>query len=58
MLQNIRKLQLTELQRMGMRVAGNFNAQLMDYVRGYIKPGISTEEIDKLVFDYTQFAAK
>ena len=54
MLQNIRKLQLTELQRNGMRAAGKFNAQLMDYVRSYIKAGISTEEIDRLVFDFTQ----
>ena len=54
MLQNIRKLQLTEIQRDGMRLAGRFNAQLMDYVRNYILPGISTEEIDRLVFDYTQ----
>ena len=54
MLQNIRKLQLTEMQRDGMRIAGRFNAQLMDYLRLYIKPGISTEEIDRLVFDYTQ----
>jgi methionyl aminopeptidase len=54
MLQNIRKLQLTEVQRDGMRLAGRFNAQLMDYVRGFIKPGISTEQIDKLIFDYTQ----
>ena len=54
MLQNIRKLQLTETQRDGMRHAGKFNAQLMDYLRTYIRPGISTEEIDRLVFDYTQ----
>lgn len=53
MLQNLRKLQLTEVQRDGMRAAGRFNAQLMDYVRTYIGPGISTEEIDRLVHDYT-----
>ncbi len=53
MLQNIRKLQLTEVQRDGMRFAGKFNAQLMDYLRQYIGPGISTDEIDRLVTDYT-----
>ncbi|XZE43954.1 type I methionyl aminopeptidase [Pirellulaceae bacterium SH467] len=53
MLQNLRKLQLTESQRDGMRRAGEFNAQLMDYVRPFVKPGISTEEIDRLVHEYT-----
>jgi methionyl aminopeptidase len=53
MLQNIRKLQLTEVQRDGMRSAGRFNAQLMDYLRQYIGPGISTDEVDRLVVDYT-----
>lgn len=53
MLQNIRKLQLTEVQRDGMRSAGRFNAQLMDYLRQYIAPGISTGEIDRLVTDFT-----
>jgi methionyl aminopeptidase len=53
MLQNLRKLQLTEIQRDGMRAAGRFNSQLMDYVRAYIAPGISTGEIDRLVHDYT-----
>ncbi len=36
-----------------MRAAGQFNAQLIDYVRDFIKPGITTLEIDKLVHDYT-----
>ena len=53
MLQNPRKLQLTEVQRQGMRLAGKFNAQLMDHIRGFIKPGITTGEIDRLVHDYT-----
>ena len=55
MLQNQqpRKLQLTEAGRNGMRAAGRFNAQLLDYVRDFVKPGISTLEIDKLVHDYT-----
>ncbi len=53
MLQTNRKLLLNPSQRDGMRRAGQFNAQLMDYLRPYIKPGIKTEEIDRLVHDYT-----
>lgn len=37
----------------GMRKAGVFNGELMDYVRPYVKAGISTEEINTLVHDYT-----
>lgn len=37
----------------GMRRAGAFNGELMDYIRPYIKAGISTEEINTLVHDYT-----
>jgi methionyl aminopeptidase len=53
MLQNLRKLQLTESQRDSMRRAGEFNAQLMDYIRPFIQPGIATEEIDRLIHEYT-----
>jgi methionyl aminopeptidase len=53
MLQHDRKLQLSSSQRESMRAAGRFNAQLMDYLRGFVKPGITTEEIDRLVYDYT-----
>ncbi|MBD3344129.1 MAG: type I methionyl aminopeptidase [Chitinivibrionales bacterium] len=37
----------------GMRKAGEFNGILMDYIRPFIKDGISTEELDRLVHDYT-----
>jgi len=37
-----------------MRKAGAFNAQLMDYIRPYIKEGISTKNIDNLVYLYTK----
>ena len=37
----------------GMRRAGAFNGELMDYIRPYVKAGITTDEIDKLVHDYT-----
>jgi len=36
-----------------MRTAGKFNAQLMDYIRPFIKAGISTGEINRLVHNYT-----
>ena len=44
---------LDEDERNGMRKAGAFNAELMDYIREYVKPGITTGEIDQLVHDYT-----
>ncbi|MFO0922008.1 MAG: type I methionyl aminopeptidase [Pirellulales bacterium] len=53
MLQNNRKLQLGHVQREAMREAGRFNAKLMDYLRGYIQPGITTGEIDRLAHDFT-----
>jgi methionyl aminopeptidase len=37
----------------GMRKAGAFNGELMDYIRPFIKAGISTQRIDELVYDYT-----
>lgn len=36
-----------------MRIAGKFNAQLMDYIRPFVKAGISTGEINRLVHNYT-----
>ncbi len=47
------KLQLTEMERDSMRAAGKFNAQLMDMIRVHVKAGITTEEIDRLVHEYT-----
>ncbi|MCL2844141.1 MAG: methionyl aminopeptidase [Chitinivibrionia bacterium] len=37
----------------GMRIAGKFNGELMDYIRTFIRAGISTGEIDRLVYKYT-----
>jgi len=37
----------------GMRAAGAFNGQLIDYIRPYIVAGISTEKINTLVHSYT-----
>ena len=37
-----------------MRRAGYFNAQLMDFIRDYVQPGVTTDEIDTLVDQYTR----
>lgn len=36
-----------------MRKAGAFNGQLMDYIKPLVVPGMSTEEINTLVHEYT-----
>lgn len=54
MLYGKRKLQLCEEERQQMREAGGFNGQLMDAVRGMIREGITTGEIDRLVETYTR----
>jgi methionyl aminopeptidase len=48
-----RRLRLTTEERDKMRAAGQFNAELLDYVRPFIKAGTTTSEIDCLVHDYT-----
>jgi methionyl aminopeptidase len=52
MLMGRRKL-AEKAKRQGLRAAGRFNAQLMDYIRPYVRPGIPTGEIDRLIHDYT-----
>ena len=47
------RLQLVETEREAMRKAGRFNAQLMDYLRPFVQPGISTGELDRLIHRYT-----
>ncbi|MBN2038330.1 MAG: type I methionyl aminopeptidase [Chitinispirillaceae bacterium] len=37
----------------GMRRAGAFNGELLEYIRPYVKPGVSTAELDALVHEYT-----
>lgn len=44
---------MTEEERDLMRVAGRFNAELLDFVRPHVKAGVQTGEIDKLVHQYT-----
>jgi methionyl aminopeptidase len=36
-----------------MRRAGAFNGELLDYIKPFVKVGITTEEIDRLVSEYT-----
>jgi methionyl aminopeptidase len=37
----------------GMRKTGAFNGELMDYIRPFVKAGVSTGKINALVHDYT-----
>ncbi len=46
-------LYLSEEERNGLRAAGRFNAQLMDFLRPHVVEGVSTEKLDKLAYDYT-----
>lgn len=46
-------LYTTESEREGLRAAGRFNAQLMDFVRPFVKAGVTTLELDKMVYEYT-----
>ena len=50
MLFNRKRLRLSEGERQAMRAACRFNAQLMDVLREFIKPGVTTaEEVEKLL---------
>jgi methionyl aminopeptidase len=48
-----KKLLLNAEQQEGMRKAGRFNAQVMDHVRQFVKPGVTTGELDRIVHEYT-----
>ncbi len=37
----------------GMRLAGRLAAELLDYLTPFVKPGVTTNELDKLADDYT-----
>ncbi|MCM2295107.1 type I methionyl aminopeptidase [Rhodoferax sp.] len=37
----------------GMRVAGRLAAELLDYLASFVKPGVTTNELDRLAEDYT-----
>ena len=53
MLYSLKKLRLGRYERDAMRAAGRFNAELLDFVRPWVRPGVSTGTIDRLVYDYT-----
>ena len=53
MLQGRNKPRLAKPEREAMRRAGKFNAELMDYLRPFVKAGITTGEIDNLAHEYT-----
>ena len=36
----------------GMRVAGKLASEVLDYLTPFIKPGLSTNDIDRLAHDY------
>ena len=40
-------------ERESLRAASHFNAELMDYLRTFVKPGITTLELDNLAHEYT-----
>lgn len=42
-----------EEEREGLRAAGRFNARLMDFIRPHVKEGVTTNQLDKLVHEYT-----
>ncbi|RFO98647.1 type I methionyl aminopeptidase [Rhodoferax lacus] len=36
----------------GMRIAGRLTAEVLDYLAPFVKPGVTTNELDKLAHDY------
>lgn len=53
MLMRKRRRQAEKEKRQGLRAAGRFNAQAMDFIRRRVQPGVTTGEIDRLVHEYT-----
>ena len=37
----------------GLRIAGRLASELIDYLTPFVKPGVTTGELDKLAYDYT-----
>ena len=37
----------------GLRIAGRLAGELLDYLTPFVKPGVTTAELDKLAYDYT-----
>jgi len=44
----------TEADFEGMRKAGRLGAEVLDFITPYVKPGITTNELDRLCEEYTQ----
>ena len=42
----------------GLRIAGRLAAELLDYLTPFVKPGVTTAELDKLAYDYTVHVQK
>jgi methionyl aminopeptidase len=40
-------------ERDALRTAGRFNAQVIDFIRPHVKVGISTGQLDRMVYEYT-----
>ena len=38
----------------GLREAGSFNASLLDYIRPFVKPGVTTNTLNEMVDEYTR----
>lgn len=49
-----RHIRLSPGERDAIRAAGRFNAELIDYIRPQVVAGITTNQIDKLVDEYTR----
>ncbi|MFT5527118.1 MAG: methionyl aminopeptidase, partial [Pirellulaceae bacterium] len=49
-----RKVILNETARDKMRAASQFNAKLIDHVRDFVKPGLTTLSIDEKVVEFTR----
>jgi len=53
MLHGKQSLRLNKADRQAMRQAGQFNAELLDMIRPFVRAGITTGEIDQRVHEYT-----
>ncbi|MBX3442256.1 MAG: type I methionyl aminopeptidase [Planctomyces sp.] len=47
-------LYLTDEEQTGLRAAGRFNAEVLDFIRPYVQPGVTTATLDGLVDEYTR----
>ena len=47
------RIRLIEAEREMMRTASQFNAELMDVIRPHVRPGVKTEQLDRIVHEYT-----